>query len=61
MRAGRAIRQAARDDAWRCPQCGHGTSHFELPYGSEGYAPAVFHCTADGCECVLDLTAKASG
>lgn len=55
MRAGLAIRQQMRMDAWRCPNCGHADNHLEKPYGSEGYAPLVSHCTRDGCECVLDL------
>jgi hypothetical protein len=55
VRAGKLIRQgAALDaaDAKQCPGCGHPLGqHFELPYGSVGYKPLVFHCKVEGCSC----------
>jgi hypothetical protein len=56
-RAGRALRQAAQHDGWRCPNCAHENHHhLEKQFRSVGYQPAVFHCDVDGCDCVLDLT-----
>jgi hypothetical protein len=54
---GRAIRQQATMDSWRCPQCEHeNDDHLEKQFGSVGYKPAVFHCTHKGCDCVIDLS-----
>lgn len=67
-RAGREIRaQAAIRNAPACSSCGHFHAHREklatLYSIEEGvvvetpnpeYEPAVFYCTAEGCNCVID-------
>jgi hypothetical protein len=69
-RAGRAVREQAwiRNQP-ACSSCGHLDAHRELQptldlvdgvfveTPNPGYVPAVFHCTHDGCSCVLDLRA----
>lgn len=61
MRAGRALRDRARDAERAtkpCPAaCGHlEMQHLELPPETPGYAPLRFHCRGDGCDCVISPT-----
>lgn len=55
MRAGRTLRALqAIAAAPACASCGHFEAHREREYQSEGYEPLVFHCSAPGCDCVID-------
>jgi len=72
MRAGRAIRdEAALRNAYNtpCPNCGHPsgghrelTPTWQLVEGAlvevahPDYKPLHFHCEAEGCDCMLDLS-----